>query len=488
MKNLDVIKQRRDEFKQKLGDAFAANDPEQLAQALDGFAGAMEEIVMREAQGAALAQDVSILAQRGVRQLTSEERTYYEQVATAMKSANPKQALASLDVEFPKTTIDGIFEDLQQNHPLLDAISFQNTTLVTEWLINKHEAQLAQWGKLDDDIVKEITSSFGKLGMMLVKLSAFLPVAKGMLDLGPEWLDRYVRAVLVEALALGLEEGIINGTGKDMPIGMNRQVGENVTVTAGVYPLKDKVTLTDFSPATYGKFIADNLAQTDKGNPRVVNEVLLVVNPWDYLSRIMPATTILKPDGTYARDVLPFPTRIVQSTRITKGEAILGLAARYFAGAGMGKEGRIEYSDEYKFLEDERIYLIKLYANGQPMDNCSFVRADITSLAPAAYKVYTDEINDVPADVALKTLTVGSLTLTPAFSADTTYYTVSTSNASNAVTAAANDSAATVALKLNGTAIASGSSPTWETGANVLEIGVNNGAACRNYVVVVTKA
>jgi len=51
-----------------------------------------------------------------------------------------------------------------------------------------------------------------------VKLSAFIPVSQSILDLGPEWLDRYVRTILSEAIFEGLEGGIIKGTGKDEPI------------------------------------------------------------------------------------------------------------------------------------------------------------------------------------------------------------------------------------------------------------------------------
>ena len=71
---------------------------------------------------------------------------------------------------------------------------------------------------------------------------------------------------------------------------MTRQVGEGVVVTGGVYPLKSPVTLTDLRPETYGAFIAQYLAKTVKGNPRVVNEVLMIVNPSDYLRRIMSVT------------------------------------------------------------------------------------------------------------------------------------------------------------------------------------------------------
>ncbi len=490
MKNLDLLKEKRDAFKEKLGAAIAGNDPAQMVEAFDGFAESMQELVVHEAQGLAQASDVTILAQRGVRQLTAGERGFYEHVLEAMQTANPRQALASMDDVFPKTTLDAVFDDLTQSHPLLDAISFENTSLVTEWLINEHEAQLAQWGKLDDAVTKEIGSSFAKLSMNLVKLTAFLPVGKAMLDLGPAWLDRYVRAVLAEALAVGLEEGIINGTGKDMPIGMTRQVGTGVVVTDGVYPVKPMVTLTDLRPETYGAFIAEYLAHTAKGNPRVVDEVLLIVNPSDYLRRVMPASTMLTPGGTFVRDVFPFPTRVVQSVRVAQGEAVMGIAKRYFAGAGMAKNGRIEYSDEYKFLDDERVYLIKLYANGRPMDNYSFVRVNISGLRPLAYRVLTEEATDAytAPDTALKTLTVGSATLSPAFDADTPFYTANTTNNTNAVTATPADESAAVVVKVNGSEIPNGSAATWNVGENVVAVTMTNGSAQRNYILVVTKA
>lgn len=490
MKNLDILKQRRDAFKTQLGTAIAANDPEQLAAAFDEFANAMQELVVHEASGLAQANDVSVLSQRGVRQLTTEENNYYQHVLEAMRTSDPKQALTSMDDTFPKTVLDAIFNDLTQNHPLLDAIDFQNTSLVSEWLLNEHEAQLAQWGALSAEIVKEISSSFGKVAMNLVKLTAFLPVGKAMLDLGPAWLDRYVRAVLSEACALGLEEGLINGTGKDMPIGMIRQVGEGVVVTGGVYPLKGLVTLTDLRPETYGAFIAQYLAKTSKGNPRVVNEVLMIVNPSDYLRRIMPASTMLTPTGVFVRDVFPFPTRVIQSVRVSEGEAVMGIGTRYFAGIGMAKNGKIEYSDEYHFLEDERVYLIKLYANGLPMDNVSFVRVNISGLKPLAYRVLTEEATDAASvpDTSLTALTIGAAALSPAFNANTPYYTANTTNNTNVVTATEADEGAVVVVKVNGVEIANGSAATWNVGENVVQITVTNGTAQRNYIVVVTKA
>ena len=66
---------------------------------------------------------------------------------------------------------------------------------------------------------------------------------------------------------------------------------------------------------------------------------------------------------------------------------IVGIGQRYFAGIGTAKSGKIEYSDEYRFLEDERVYLTKLYGHGEPLDNNAFLYCDITNLAPAVQRV-----------------------------------------------------------------------------------------------------
>jgi len=386
MKSLDLLKQRKVEIMNKLNQAMKDGNEEAFAQAFTEFTENIQEAVIEEAKGLVQTVDTNVLVGRGVRQLTSEESKYYQKVIGAMSTSNPKQALTDLDAVMPKTVIDAVFEDLIESHPLLNEINFQNTSGLIEFIVNSNGSQLATWGTLTSEIVKELTSGFKKINMGLHKLSAFLPVAKSMLDLGPVWLDRYVRAILGEALSNGLEEAIINGTGKDMPIGMNRQVGAGVTVTDGVYPLKATVPVTSLDPKTYGTLIA-GMAKGPNGKSRIVKEVLLIVNPVDYLQKVMPATTVRGADGKYVNDVFPFPTKPIQSIQVPEGKAIFGLGNRYFMGVGTEKSGKIEYSDEYKFLEDERVYLIKLYGHGEPLDNNAFVYADISGLQPAVPEV-----------------------------------------------------------------------------------------------------
>ena len=395
MKNADTLQTEKTAILQKLNQAIKDGSEEGFAQAFTEFSENIQESVMAEAHLMVQAADTGVLASRGVRQLTSEENKYYTGVIEAMRSNSPKQALADLTPVLPITTIDAVFDDLLATHPLLNVINFQNTSGLIEYIVNTNTKQLATWGALTATIVTELTSGFKKINMTLMKLSAFLPVAKSMLDLGPAWLDRYVRAILSEAIAFGLEEAIINGTGLNMPIGMNRQVQDDVVITGGVYPLKVEVPVISLDPVTYGTLIG-GMAVDAKGNARVVNGVILIVNPADYLTKIMPATTVRSADGTYRNNVFPFPTTVIQSTEVPAGKAIFGLANRYFMGIGTAKSGKIEFSDDYHFLEDERVYLVKLYGYGMALDNTAFVYADISALVPTILQVYVSNIADTP--------------------------------------------------------------------------------------------
>lgn len=386
MKNNDTIKA----YQQKMMNALKDKSPEAYAQAMEEM---MEDVARQTAARFEQMQDerdIAVLQSRGIRQLTGEETKYYQALTGAMRDANPKQALANVNLVMPETVLTSVFEELQTNHPLLSRINFMPTGGAVKMLMSTGETQQAQWGELCDEVVKEILAGFKEVDTGLLKLSAFLPVCKALLDLGPAWLDSFVRQVLYEALANGLEYGIITGDGNKKPIGMDRQVGDDVSVTGGVYPQKVAVKVTDLDPVTIGSLLA-TMAKDEDGKQRVVTDVILIVSPVDYFSKVMPATTVMAPDGTYRNDVLPYPMTIIQSASMEEGEAIIGIAYKYFAAVGMGKDGRIEYSDHYQFLEDNRVYLIKLYANGFPMDNNAFQRLDISELKPKTYKVQLTE-------------------------------------------------------------------------------------------------
>jgi len=380
--NPDMKTKTKEEFRDKIKQALEEGDTEKFSQVFTDYMSSIEQTVMSEAKGAISIKDSDILQTRGVRQLTSSEKEFYQKTIEAMQAA--PNSINSLDVVMPETIINSVFEDLKVDHELLSVIDFRNVTGLTRFLINTNTRQLAQWGPLNSEIAKELESGFKDIQLGQNKLTAFMLVSQDMLNLGPVWLDRYVREVMYEALAFGLEYGMINGTGKNMPIGMVKDL--NGAVVDGVYPDKTAIKVTTLDPISYGQLLS-KLSKTEKGNPRVVKNVIMIVNPTDYLTKIMPATTIRAADGTYVNNVLPYPTKIVQSTEVSEGKAVIGMSDKYFMGMGLVKDGKIEYSDEYKFLEDYRTYKIRFLGHGQAKDNNAFIVADISELKPAIHKV-----------------------------------------------------------------------------------------------------
>lgn len=491
MRSNDVTS--RDTVRAQMQQALRDNNTDAFYESFDQMIGCIEQEIRADYDGRLNDLrgefDQRVLSARGVRQLTTRETSYYQKLIEAMKTRDPKQALANLSVVMPETIIDSVFDDLRTGHPLLSRIGFIPTGGAVKMMMNTNGYQEAAWGQLCDEIVKELTSGFKEVDTGLLKLSAFLPVCKAMLDLGPAWLDRYVREILYEALANGLEAGIVAGNGNGRPIGMIRQVGEGVTVTGGVYPEKTKTAVNDLSPETYGNLLS-MIAMDENGGSRPVRDLLLIVNPQDYFQRVMPATTLMAPDGSYRNDVLPYPTAVIQSPALTRGEAVLGMGYRYFAAAGTATDGRIEFSDHYHFLEDERVYLIKLYANGMPLDNNAFLHLDISGLKPAVWKMEQVPAAGASADATLASLKIGNLTLDPVFAAETTAYTAATTNATNVVTAAPANAGAKIEMTVGGTAMDNGSAATWANGENTVTVKVTaaDGTTAKTYTVTVTKS
>jgi HK97 family phage major capsid protein len=382
MKNKDLLALQKAEIMNKLNQAIKDGNDEAFQVAFTEYTDMLQEAVIAEAQGYVQASDNNILAGRGARVLTSQETKYYEQIIEAMKSSNPQQALTLIDETLPTTVIDSIFEDIQEAHPLLAEINFQNTGILTEILISTQDGRhLATWGKLCDTIVKQLTAGTAVIDLRQNKLSAYIPICKAMLEVGPAWIDRYVRTILLEAISNGLEKAIILGTGVDEPVGMTKDPNGNFNAQTG-YPDLVAVPINEISPDTYGGILAA-LAVTVNGLYRAVNEVLFICNPVDYYTKIMPAIMKAQPDGSYVSR-FPHPTKLIQSVYVPANKAIIGLGKRYFFGLGTGKGGKIEYSDHYKFLEDDRYYLTKLYGDGKPLDSTSFKVVDITNLRPTA--------------------------------------------------------------------------------------------------------
>lgn len=387
MKNQDKIKQKKDELRNNLAEAIRANDEAQIGAAMDEWMQFVSETVMAEANGLIDATDRTVLAARGIRQLTSEETKFYESVITAARQ-DPQTVITNITSALPQTVIDSVMDDMKAAYPLLDMIDFVNTGAAIKWVLNAQGSQAATWNELNSEITKDLAGSLSVVDLTQCKLSAFMYATEDMLALGPQWVDRYVRALLADALAAGLETGIVDGNGVKCPIGMTRAFTGSYDQTNG-FDRKSATSVVTLDPTTYGGLLATLATDGNTGKSRPVQRAILIVNPADYFTKVMPATTVLTPLGTYVGGVLPFPTDIVQSVGVPSGKAVLGIAKKYFLGVGTGKGGKLEYSDDYKFVEDLRTYKIKFYGTGRPYDINAFQYLDISNLVPVLPAVQT---------------------------------------------------------------------------------------------------
>lgn len=392
------LSHEKNEYNEKVLEAMRGGDDAACLAAFEAMCARAAEKVKADYEELAASNDEAVLAQRGYRQLTASEKKWYQRVITSLKTSNPKQAFTAIvngDTEddiMPTTIIEDVYKHLADDHPLLKAINFQHVGYNTKWIVNDHSAQNAVWGKITDEIVKEITSSFKVIDVDQNKLSAYAIIENGMLDLGPVFLDGYIRTVLSEAIMSGLEKAIIAGTGVNEPVGLIKNISEGVSYSSTTgYPDKSAVSVADFTPATYGALVAQ-LALTESGRKRKFGEVGLIVNQSDYLTKVMPATTVLNANGTYVNNLFPFPTTVYVSNEVEDGKAVMFLRDEYFLGMGGTKNGVIEVSDEYKFVEDQTVFKIKQYGAGRAYDNTAALYLDISKLEPAYITVKNTEV------------------------------------------------------------------------------------------------
>lgn len=371
MKNPDKIKMA--EVKNNLKDAITSGDADGFTEAMGVFAEELESKILEDAKMAQALnlsnQDLYSKKEYNLRPLSVEETKFYN----AAVDGNTFD-----EMPMPKTIFDRIFEDLRAEHTLLSKIQFVNVTGVTEWSMRNGDVQPAQWGKLCDEIKKQLDAAFKVESLTLNKLSAFVNICKAMLVLGPAWLDRYVREMLLESIELGVENAIVSGTGIEQPVGMIMDLTAPVDPVTG-YAEKTAVEITDLDPLTIG---TEMIAPMTKNGTKTVNiaDILFIVNPLDYWTSLFALLAFRTPEGNYVLDKTSIGATLIQSPSVPVGTMIVGKAKNYFFGLGM--RTKIDFSDEYRFLEDDRVYIGKLYGHGKPVDNDSFMVFDISGITP----------------------------------------------------------------------------------------------------------
>lgn len=385
LRNKDLMNQESQKFMEKMMTALQENDAEGAAKAMQEMQSGICQMIENEFEQYRGVGDMEVLQSRGLRKLTSEETDWYQKFIGAVKTG-AKQEITNLTAAMPVTIIDRVIDDMKKNHPLLNAINIQDAAGAIKLVMNgiQMASKLGGWGKVTSAIATELKSQVKTIDVTMAKYTAYFIIPKDFVKFNftfaPMWVDQYIRIILSESIAFGLEKTIISGDGSDQFIGMTMNLSSN---QEGVYSAKEPTKITNFDE-DYAAVVA-KLAKDPEGDDRMVPEVLLVVNPQDYIKKIRRIQNTLI-YGTGAVDMInnTYPTRVVQSSMMPEGKASAGIARNYFAAINGGTSGIIEFDDSNQFLEDNRVYTTRVYGNGRPIDNTSFEYLDISEVeAPA---------------------------------------------------------------------------------------------------------
>lgn len=363
-------------------DALDAQNNEALAKAMEKRYHDIEDKVLAKYEELKDEHDAQVLASRGVRQLTNEEIKFYDSIFTDDIGLSPTQGGTKI---MPKTIFEAVFDDLrsiEEDNPLA-LIDFQNTTGATEWLVSVAEAPVCAWGAMCDAITKELSVGFKVFNTLVNKLSCYIPYCKSLLDLGPTWQDAYVR----EYMALGLKDALvkaaISGNGSNCPWGM--KYNYNIDTDQGV--AKSPVSINAINKANFGPLFK-TLSTNPLGKHRSTAGVTMFVDSATYYDYIYAADSITNAEGNFVSVLDKLGVKVCQcETGLNAGQAMLALPKRYFmhvAMKGGGQTGMVEFSDDYLFLEDKRVYKGKLFADGFLKDNNGAILLDVTGLAPVS--------------------------------------------------------------------------------------------------------
>lgn len=328
------------------------------------------------------------------------------------------------------------------------------------------------------------------------KVGGYVSICNALLEDSDVSLLSEIIIGLGGAIGIAVDKSILFGTGVKMPLGIATRLAQ--TSKPSDYPdsarewknLSQSNVITIASGSTTGLSLFQQIilaAAAAKGRYSR-GEKFWAMNEMTYTKIQVEATNINAAgaivsvlNGTMpvvGGDIVVFSDDIMPDDTIIGGYGDLYLLAER-AGTAVG------YSDLPLFIQDQTVVKGTARYDGKPVIPEGFVAIGVGKAPTLSMPFVPDVAN--PAVAALRSLAIGALTLSPAFSPDTLEYTASTSNTSNMISAVPT-TGSLATIKVNGKKIQNGSAAAWDAGENTVSITVTNGDKSKTYAVTVTKS
>lgn len=367
-----------DEMKQQIIDSIngAEDKSTAIADAMEKIASLYNQDTVDQilADRQRMESDAEYRAAHGFRALSENEKKFYSFV-----KQGPKAQITADQIDiFPQETIDYTLNEVKKASGVTSLINFTPAN-VKKWLFGS-KTGAAAWGGITDAIASELTAKITSLNMDVFKLSAFIVVPKAIRELEIGYVDRYVTAILSEAMQDGIVKGYLNGDGKVAPVGIMRQIG--ATNSDGTNKAKTKVTtITSFGP----KGIAPALKTLSHGGLRTISEIAIIANPADVFDYINPSLYGDSVQGSFVQKSI-IPVTVYAEANMEQGSAVITAPGLYT----MGFQGvKVNDYKETKALDDADVIIAKVYGNGRAVDDDAAVVFDPSKLTEYVIPVKT---------------------------------------------------------------------------------------------------
>lgn len=340
--------------------------------------------------------------------------------------------------------------------------------------------------------LNELEFVFNQIELDGYKVGGFVPVCNALLQDNDIALASWIVEMMSESIGLSMDTAILYGTGNRMPLGIVTRLAQ--TSKPGDYPAAapawvdlHTTNIQSISASLTGAafWSALTLAAGNTFTRYARGEMFWCMNSKTY-AKLKSKVITFTASGDIVANVfgfLPIITGDIDILEFMPDDDIVGGYGDLYLWAE--REGMTIGADETgrtNRIKDETLFFGKARADGQPIIPGAFVAINIAgSSVTTTHSFPGDTANN--ADLA--SLSIGE-TLSPTFDAAVTSYTATASNASDAVTAIADDADAQVVVEYDGDQIVNGSTVTWTSGTKNLTVTVKKGNAVKVYTVAVT--
>lgn len=406
-----------------------------------------------------------------------------------------KRAVSGADLTIPEVMLELLRDNLYRYSKLISVVNVRPLTGRARQNIAGTVPE-GIWTEMCASL-NELSINFNQIELEGYKVGGFIPICNSILEDSDLSLANEIMDALAQAIGLALDKAILYGTGSKMPLGIATRLAQATKPGDWGVHAPDWIdlhtsNLIKINPSGLEpqEFFAQLMLNLGKAQPNYSNGgTFWAMNRSTRMQLMSKSITFNAAGAIVAGQMGTMPVEggsIIELPFIPDGDIIGGYGSLYVLAERAG--GQLATSDQVRFIEDQTVFKGTARYDGAPVFGQGFVILNIENVDPTTVVAFAPDTAN-PADAHLANLAIGSLELSPAFDPATGTYEATTTNATNVITAVPVKSNSTIVIKVNNTPIANGSSATWNTGANIVEVTVSYGTSTtKTYKVTVTKS